>query len=228
MRQFFLQGFLKRANSSLNKRALLKTARDPMLPLVGLGSLGINALIHLAAQGGGKAENKSDRIDKQELAAWARKYLKTKNVEVVPIKNLNNAAYVPHMRDGEQYHGIVYDPTMNKSVGAHEIGHGMGKIPRVPFSDKLAPLLIGYGAYRAGHNNFDAHEAGLLPLLAGAAIQLPTVADEWLASHNARKILKENNIEPKGLNRAWLTYLAPLITGGLAAGVGYATRNNHY
>ncbi len=59
-------------------------------------------------------------------------------------------------------------------------------------------------------------------LIAGSAVLTPTLVDEWLASQNAKKIMREQGLEPRGLTRALSTYAAPLALG---AGTGLYAYN---
>jgi len=154
------------------------------------------------------------------------KYLGTKKVDVKPEKDLGNAYYY---KDDNDKHVIRYDPEFNKSIMAHEIGHGMSSFPRVPLSGLLAGPLLATGGFMYGTNlglENGSHD-GLGRLLGGAAMLTPTLIDEYGASSNARKILKEEGVKPRGLTRAWSTYALPGVVGLGALGAGYLT-GNHY
>lgn len=191
-----------------------------------LGSLALSMLLGRIALSGMIAKSPEDAINKKETEVWAKQYLKGKT-HVVPYKDLGNAFYT-HMTNkntGEKQHIVAYDPKFNKSVAAHEIGHGMSHFPRVPLSNLIAPALLSIGGYSFGtHLGIeDGKFDGLGMSLIGAGMLAPTLIDEYGASSNAKKILKDHNIKPRGLTRAWATYAAPLAVGVGALGAGYFT-----
>jgi hypothetical protein len=189
------------------------------------GSIGLGLGLSWLASRGMKAKNPEDRIDQKQTTDWAKKYLNTNKVDVAPVQDLGNAYYSKHYNyNGDvAKHEIRYDPEFNKSIAAHEIGHGMWSIPRVPFSSLLGPALLGAGGYDYGSSLGlgDGTNEGLSQFLLGGAIMTPTLVDEYMASKNARKILADNNIKPRGLTRAWSTYAAPVAVGLGALGAGY-------
>ena len=190
-----------------------------------LGSIGLGLGLGWLASRGMKAKNDADKIDQKETTNWAKKYLNTNKVDVAPEPGLGNAYYAKHTNfDGSlRKHEIRYDPEFNKSIAAHEIGHGMFSIPRIPLSSLFGPTLLASGGFAYGNSLGlgDGTNEGLGALLLGGGIMAPTLADEYMASHNAKKILKDNNIKPRGLTRAWATYAAPLAVGLGALGAGY-------
>lgn len=178
---------------------------------LGMGQIAVNGM---------RSKGPHDAIDQKQSVEWAKKYLKTNKVDIAPEDGLNNAYY--HKTDGK--HTIRYDPTLSKSVMAHEIGHGMKKTPRVPFANIVAPALLGIGGLQAGAhlgNGDDDYWPGLGKMLLGGAILTPTLMDEYGASSGARKILADNNLKPRGLTRAWSTYALPLATGAGTLGAAY-------
>jgi hypothetical protein len=225
MDQHFYNGFTKRAQdfglSVVEADRLVKTAMDPFFfqkVVMPVTSVALGGGLMLAANSGIKANSKEDRVNQAELTQWAKKYLNSNKVDVRPRPGINNAYY----QKVNDTHVIRYDPRVHKTIGAHEIGHGMSSFPRIPGSSFLGPVLAGMGAFRTGYTG---GEEGLAPLLIGAGIQVPTLIDEWMASSNAKKILKDNNIKPRGLKRAWLTYAAPLLTAGIGLTGGALLRN---
>jgi hypothetical protein len=182
----------------------------------GLGSLLLSRALGAIAHSGAKADKPEDRIDPKETKEWGKKYLKS-NINVEPIKDLENAYY---FKDEKGKHNVHYDPTFNKSIAAHEIGHGMSSFPRVPLAGIIAPIALTLGGVEMGASlGQGLGPDGIGKLLIGAGALTPTLIDEWMASHNAKKILNDHKIQPKGLNRAWLTYTLPAIVGA-GAGVG--------
>ncbi len=202
------------------------------LPASILSALVFGAIAHH----GMKANGPGDKIDKNELEGWGKEYLKTPHVVAIPEKGTDNASYQTVQHRGNDYHVIKYDPELSKSVGAHEIGHGMGGFPRpdmhIPFANIIGSSLLATGAFNSGeaianHGSlFDTWKQAPA-LLGGLALTAPTLIDEYMASSNAKKILKDKGIKPRGLTRAWATYAAPT---GLAAvlGAGGYFLGKHY
>lgn len=192
-----------------------------------LGSLGLAGILSLLAAQGMKAHGKNDAIDQKQSIEWAKKYLNTNKVDVKPEPELGNAYYYRDPNSGK--HIIRYDPEFNKSIVAHEIGHGMSRFPRIPLSGLLAGPLLASGGFDYGtslgleNGSMD----GLGRFIGGAAMLTPTLIDEYGASSNARKILKNEGIKPRGLTRAWSTYALPGAVGLGALGAGYLTAD-HY
>lgn len=159
----------------------------------------------------------------------ARKHLGS-NIDVRPVEDLGNAFYEKKKDEaGHTKHVITYDPRVNMSVIAHEIGHGLKPIPRVPLSGLFAPALLTGGLYNIGRaaglgRAIRGRDIGLSAL--GAAMYAPTLISEHLATSKAQEVLGE---KPKGLGSAYLTYALPPILAavyGLGAyGVGRAARN---
>lgn len=151
------------------------------------------------------------------------------NIEVRPVEGLGNAFYTTERDEaGDNKHVITYDPRANMSVIAHEIGHGLKPIPRVPLSGLIAPALMSSGLFNIGGaaglgKPVRGRDIGLAAL--GAALYTPTLLGEYKATSEAEKILGE---KPKGLGSAYLTYaLPPLLaaTYGLGAyGIGRRAR----
>lgn len=219
-----------------------KTTNETIGKSIGPGALALSLLLGYAAKKGMRAQGPHDKIDGPEIERWGNKYLKSNHVYAFPKPGTDNASYqkIKFHPDGknkpeQEGHVINYDPTLSKSVGAHEIGHGMKSIPRVPFSSLLAPYLLASGGYEAGvasglggGDQVETSAAGGVGKgLLGLGLIAPTLADEWMASKNAKKILKTEGIKPRGLTRAWGTYAAPVGVGALAAGAGYAF-GDHY
>jgi hypothetical protein len=158
----------------------------------------------------------------------ARKHLGS-NIEVRAVEGLGNAFYTTERDEaGAIKHVITYDPRVNMSVVAHEIGHGLKPIPRVPLSGLIAPALMSSGLFNIGGaaglgKPIRGRDVGLAAL--GAALYTPTLLGEYKATSEAKNILGE---QPKGLGSAYLTYaLPPLLaaTYGLGAyGVGRRAR----
>ena len=149
----------------------------------------------------------------------ARKHLGS-NIEVRPVEGLNNAYYTTERDEsGETKHVIAYDPRVNMSVIAHEIGHGLKPIPRVPLAGLVAPALLSSGLFNIGGaaglgRPVRGRDIGLAAL--GAALYTPTLLGEYKATSEAEKILGE---KPKGLGSAYLTYaLPPLLAAGYGLG----------
>jgi hypothetical protein len=165
--------------------------------------------------------NAFDDIETSEKAvrSLARKHL-GRNIEVRPVEGLNNAFYTTERDEaGETKHVITYDPRVNMSVIAHEVGHGLKPIPRVPLSSLLGPALMTGGLFNVGGSAglgqpVRGRDVGLAAL--GAAMYAPTLLSEYKATTEAKNVLGE---QPKGLGSAYLTYaLAPLLAGAYGAG----------
>jgi hypothetical protein len=164
-------------------------------------------------------------LNRREVLDLARRHLGP-NVVVHPIPGLGNASYQKQsLPGGKVVHIIRYDPMASKSVIAHEIGHGMGSIPRVPGSGLLSPFFMIGGAMEAGAAKGMGQRLGKFWPAAGvlgAAAYAPTLADEALASHRGRKILRDTGEGAPGLNTALMTYALPMALAGLAGGGSYA------
>jgi hypothetical protein len=158
----------------------------------------------------------------------ARKHLGD-NIEIRSVEGLGNAFHsVERDEAGKTKHVITYDPRVNMSVIAHEIGHGLKPIPRVPLSSLLGPALMSMGMFNIGARaglGSDVRGRDLLLAGLGAAAYAPTLLSEHAATSQAKEILGE---QPKGLGSAYLTYaLAPMLAGayGLGAyGIGRTAR----
>ena len=237
----FRHGFIKRAyEQGIPYSVAVKLAysnqdvNDFNMYLKGLSRIGPLAGIGLSLAAGHiassamTAKKPDDRINERQSKEWVNKYLGTKNVTFLKEPESANASYSKLNLPGDKkpHHLITYDPKLNKSVMAHEIGHGMTKIPRMGMLQLLAPAALATGALNTGvdlameRNPMDHPLAG--PALAGGTLgMIPILANEWGASHNARKILKDNNIKPVGLNRAWGTYALPFGVAGMMGASGY-------
>jgi hypothetical protein len=149
----------------------------------------------------------------------ARKHLGG-NIEVRAVDGLGNAFYTTENDEaGNRKHVITYDPRVNLSVIAHEIGHGLKPIPRVPLSGLLGPALMSTGMFnlgsRAGLGQPLRGRDALLAAL-GAAAYAPTLLSEYAATSEAKNVLGE---QPKGLGSAYMTYaLPPLLAGTYGLG----------
>lgn len=121
------------------------------------------------------------------------------------------------------------------SVLLHEAGHiksnqpvGMRSLARL--GNKLSPLQLMTASALFG-NEMGKDEGDREMLLPGAvglsalAMKAPTLIEELKASHHARQMAKTHGLpKPKGLNRAFLTYLmspSTLLGAGLAGGAAY-------
>lgn len=183
------------------------------VPIVGAGA-GL-----LAGELARHAWENDTKIPEKKINDMVQKNLGDHSV-AVPVPGMGNASYQSVDFNGNKWHLVKYDPNVGQSAIAHEIGHGMGRIPRVPFADLIGPSMMLTGAYNSGLRYGMGAPADPLMIglgLGGLAITAPTLLDEWMASHRAKKILQKENLKPHGLRRAWGTYAVPTA---LAAGLG--------
>lgn len=227
-------------------------AFDKFRKTLQIGGVALPLVVGAFAAHGAKAKRPDERLTKERATELVRKYLSTSSPIAnasekyrVPnsnifVKELNpddtlNAYYekLKHSRTGELGHKITYHPKASASVLAHEIGHAQDSFPRAPqiLSYLSSPLLVG-GAVNTGYDLATGQTDDLGPHMLtgglGLALQLPTMIDEYGASHRARKILKNEGIKPRGLNRAWLTYALPSVIAAGAGGAGYLLGKNYY
>lgn len=135
--------------------------------------------------------------------------------------------------ENEGARAINFNP---KNIGGstllHEAGHltpGNAKVPGALYQlskSLYGPMLLsaaGISGYELGNN-----DSKYAPAVAAATagVGLPHLLEELRASHVARRLAKAKGFpKPKGLNRAFMTYLMhPSIAAGVIAalGTGYA------
>ena len=165
---------------------------------------------------------KGPPLQHKDVLKLARKHL-GRDVIVQAVPGMQNASYQKiKTPSGRKMHYIRYDPRAGKSIITHEIGHGMGGVPRVPGAGIVAPVAMLGGAFEAGAAGGLGRPMGRFwPAagLVGAAAWAPTALDEALASRRAKKILKGMGEKPEGLGTALGTYLLPYgLAGGFGAG----------
>jgi hypothetical protein len=155
----------------------------------------------------------------QSVSRMARKFLGN-NVEARPEEGIGNAFYTKERdEEGNFKHVITYDPRVSMGTIAHEIGHGVKPVPRVPLSGLIAPTLMASGLFNAGAalglgRKVKPLHLGMAAL--GAGMYAPTLIGEHMASREAKQIMGE---KPRGLGAAYLTYaLPPLLAALYGAG----------
>ena len=196
--------------------------------LVGGGGLVASGLAgYLAMQALQDEEGKTQKP--KAVQAFAEKHL-GKNTITLPTHPDEplNASYervpVRNEKDDKDtdHHVIQYHPQISRSGIAHEIGHGLSKMPDFRLGYALGPAIAGLGTYQVGRSLGFGQTPALGSMLAaglGTAAMAPTLLNEWSASSHAKRIMREEGSEAKGLGRAGLTYLLPLATTA-AAGLG--------
>lgn len=163
-----------------------------------------------------REEGKDDRINRLQAWLMAKRHLGP-GAQTLAQPGLNNAYYTK-TRDGNPL--IVYDPdTMTRSTMAHEIGHGLqdkdGALSHKLYGTSRAfgPLtsMIGGGMLA----DKALRRKGLATMGVGAAISVPHLVEEAVASLRARKLLDGDS---KGLGEAWGTYAVGALGAPAAAG----------